>query len=429
MNELISLLPESNSIRGYLESTLKSIDYIDSIQLQRDITKFASAALGIKKYIGPLLANIRENVIFIGMQLVRGALSILSMVTGTHILIKFALSILDIGLAYFNTEQNIDIVMKNIIEQQRYDEMTNECEGAKLWFVNATIFLCGIGVRKLSANETSSLSAHVPMNIGVSLLGKLTSIIKKLQIQICQNKLNKRRNSKFKRLMKYIHMYCCLAMLHKSVLLQLYALLYISDNSPAIADGIKAVLDKQNAQDMSLLDFLTHPTKDNVILSFLFESTEHEIVNKFLGLEMKVNELKHLTEGEFVIRPLASPTQCLYMSEHIGMLELSEWAPYSQTKFRFHAKGKNTFAISVLKWPGYFIRIGFFGKLVYGSGGIPHEHAEFKIVPIQEKGNGGVCHLLATRALDTQLLCASSDGVYGIGCKPNDSSFWIIQKG
>lgn len=99
--------------------------------------------------------------------------------------------------------------------------------------------------------------------------------------------------------MKYVHMYCCLAILRKGVLLHLYALLHLSNNSPGIENGVKAVLNEQIAQDMSVREFLTKPNKENVILSFLFDPIEHEIVErKFLGLrEIKVKELQHLTDG------------------------------------------------------------------------------------------------------------------------------------
>ncbi|CAC5389213.1 unnamed protein product [Mytilus coruscus] len=402
---------------------------MNSSELKKEIENFASAALEIKKSNNE---DFSSNI-SIGIKLVRGAFTILSFLKGGLPVTTSAYLILSIGMAAFNMkeEPNIDNVAKDIIGQEKDQEMTNECEGAKLVFVSSTKFLCGIGVRKLATHEISSLSAHVSIDAGVNLLGKLMSIIVDLQNKTCQSNLDSRKTVQFNRLMKYVHMYCCLATLRKGVLLHMYTLLHISDNSPGIASGVKAVLDEQNAQDTSLLEFLTRPKKENAILSFLFDPIQYEIVEKFLGLrEMKVNELKHLTEGKFTIRPLAYPTKRLYMANVPGSwILVSEKAETSQTIFRFHAKYYNTFTISSLKWPEYFIRMEMGGVWVAGKKGCPDGQADFKIVQIAEKHHGETCYLLAPTDMKTKLLYAASVGrVCGESCKPNDKQFWMIEK-
>lgn len=231
--------------------------------------------------------------------------------------------------------------------------------------------------------------------------------------------------------MKYVNMYCCLVTIRKGVLLHLYALLHISDSIPQLERRVKAVLDEQNAQDKSLLEFLIKPNKENVILSFLMDPNQHEIVEKFLDLrEVKVNEFKHLTAGEFIITPLAYPTKRLYMADVFGKwIRISENAETSQTKFTFHSKDYNTFTISSIKWPEYFIRMEMGGVWVAGKKGCPDGQADFKIVQIDEVNKGEPCYLLAPTVMKTKLLYAASKGrVCGESCIPNTNHFWMIEK-
>lgn len=427
MEELILLLPEGNVIRENYESASKAIDDMNSSDLKKEIENFVSAALEIKKSNNE---DFSSNI-SIGVKLVRGAFKILSSLKDNPVAAS-AYYILSIGMAAFNMkeEPNINNVTKGILGQEKDQEMTNECDGAKLVFISSTKFLCGIGVGKLASHEISSLSAHVPIDTGVSLLGKLASIITDLQTKTCRIHLDVRKTLQFERLMKYVHMYCCLAILRKGVLLHMYTLLHISD-SPGIANGLKAVLDEQNAQDTSLLKFLTKPNKENVILSFFFDPIQYEIVEKFLGLrEMKENEFKHLTEGPFTIRPLAYPTKRMYMANVPGsFIRVSDNVEDSQTKFRFHAKYYNTFTISSLRWPEYFIRMEMGGLWVAGKKGSPDGQADFKIVQVEDKNKEETYYLLAPTAMKTTFLYSAFIGrVCGESCKPNNNQFWMIEK-
>lgn len=429
MEELISLLPEDSGIRRHMQSSLMALVYMHSSKLKTEIENFASAAVEIMKSDNEDFGfNIKT-----GIKLVRGACMILSLLNVGNPVASCAHLILSIGMAAFNMkeEPNIDCVVKSILGQEKDQEMTNECEGARSVLVSSTKFLCGIGIRELAPHEISSLSANVPINAGVNLIGKLASIIKDLLIKTCQIYFNGRKQKYFDGLMKHVNMYCCLATLRKGVLLHMYALLHVSDNSPGIANGVKAVLDEQNAQDTLLLEFLTKPTKENCILSFLFDPIKHETVEKFLGLnEMKVNELKHLTEGEYTFRSLAYPKKRLYMANVPGSLVLlSETADPSQTKFKCHAQEFNTFTISSLKWPEYFIRMEMSGLWVAGKNGSPDDQADFKIVQVEDKNKGETYYLLAPTAMKTRFMYAAFKGrVCGERCTPKDNQFWMIEK-
>lgn len=178
-----------------MQSSLMALVYMHSSKLKTEIENFASAAVEIMKSDNEDFGfNIKT-----GIKLVRGACMILSLLNVGNPVASCAHLILSIGMAAFNMkeEPNIDCVVKSILGQEKDQEMTNECEGARSVLVSSTKFLCGIGIRELAPHEISSLSANVPINAGVNLIGKLASIIKDLLIKTCQIYFNGRKQKYF----------------------------------------------------------------------------------------------------------------------------------------------------------------------------------------------------------------------------------------
>ncbi|CAC5395701.1 unnamed protein product [Mytilus coruscus] len=174
MEEFISLLPEGNAIRGYLESASMAIVDMNSSELKIEIESFASAAIGMAAFNmkeEPNINNVAKGILglekdqemtneYEGAKLVfvsfpemmeefisllpegnaiRGYLESASMaivdMNSSELKIEIeSFASAAIGMAAFNMkeEPNINNVAKGILGLEKDQEMTNEYEGAKL---------------------------------------------------------------------------------------------------------------------------------------------------------------------------------------------------------------------------------------------------------------------------------------------------------
>lgn len=417
--------PQAATLREYFTKASMTFDDLNSSKLKEDVENFASAVIEIRMINASEVIN---NVTF-GIKLIRSAFVILSLIKGKNPVTTCAYLILSIGMESLNMIGKTTVTMLvDMLEQQNEKELINECKSVKEGFVYAANVLCGFGIRQLTESDQST-ALSVVLELGVDLLNRLNFIIHDLKNKTCLKYVDGRKYPEFERLMNLVKMYCILATLRKSVLLHVYALLNIIEEIPIWLGKVKTLLDEQYAKDTTLLKFLTKPQKENVILSFLFDPYNHLLVQNCLCVS-EISDLKYLTKGEFVIRPYAYPTHFLYMADVPGSwILISERAVTTQTKFKFHAKKENTFTISSLKWPEYFIRMEMDGLWVAGNKTNHDKHEEFKIVRMEDEKTREISFVLATSGMNTKFLCAASVGrVCGDSCKPNDYHFWIIEK-
>ncbi|CAC5422888.1 unnamed protein product [Mytilus coruscus] len=390
---ILEILPIDDELRKALQSVFSELDKLsdaDSEELRSSIVSFVSLLPSLKK---------NDLNVAVGVQLFQNASSIFKQLSTVHPVFSVVYFVVVAGMALFNRQTNgpnLETTLKEMLKEQSDSDMLNECEGIKCTLTKYAKLVCAMGDKKLETHEVSAVCAMVPIGDGFATMGKLAKRIKELRDEEYE-KYCSYRTSEFEKIVRYIHVYCCLDTMKRGILWHIFALLKFSNNSPSLIKGVKAVIEEQQDENRELLKFLVRPSRETAIIHYSGNLFEHQIIQQFLEEhEMKMDDLNFLCEGVYHIKPVMYKDSKMYMAKNkLPGLKFVRWTytksvTQKKTRFTFQRAsiGGNYFHINSHRHTEYHVRAVINGMWVEGSRGDPSAvNGTWKIIPIDSGGN------------------------------------------
>ncbi|XP_069133733.1 LOW QUALITY PROTEIN: toxin CrTX-A-like [Argopecten irradians] len=131
-------------------------------------------------------------------------------------------------------------------------------------------------------DDISDIIRLIDINIGIKTLGEIESRIFSMMDNGPQTQSEKDLSAHTERVIKYIDMYCHLAILRDAVMLELYALITTSGYSDCLAEGIKAGLKGEHERDVNMLKPLVLPNQKLVRFASAFDPERWPFTFKFV---------------------------------------------------------------------------------------------------------------------------------------------------
>ncbi|CAG2207012.1 unnamed protein product [Mytilus edulis] len=307
------ILPIDDELQKALHSVFDELDKPidnDSEKLRSSIVSFVSLLSSLKK---------NDLNVAVGGKLFQNASSIFKQLSTVHPVFSVLYFVIVAGMTLFNRQTNgpnLETTLREMLKEQSDNDMLNECEGIKCTLTKYAKLVCAMGDKKLETHEVSAVCAMVPIGDGFATMGKLAKRIKELRDEEYEKYCNN-RTSEFEKIVRYIHVYCCLDTMKRGILWHIYALLKFSNNSPSLIKGVKAVIEEQQHENKELLKFLVWPSRETAIIHYSGNLFEHEIIQQFLEEhEMKMDDLNFLCEGVYHIKPVVYKDSRMYMAKH-----------------------------------------------------------------------------------------------------------------
>ncbi|XP_052060735.1 uncharacterized protein LOC127701015 isoform X2 [Mytilus californianus] len=412
---ILEILPIDNELQKALQSVFDELDKLsdaDSEELRSSIVSFVSLLPSLKK---------NDLNVVVGVQLFQNASSIFKQLSTVHPVFSVLYFVIVAGMALFNRQTNspnLETTLKEMLKEQSDSDMLNECEGIKCTLTKYAKLVCAMGDKKLETHEVSAVCAMVPIGDGFATMGKLAKRIKELRDEEYE-KYCSYRTSEFEKIVRYIHVYCCLDTMKRGILWHIYALLKFSNNSPSLIKGVKAVIEEQQDENRELLKFLVQPSRETAIIHYSGNLFEHKIIQQFLEAhEMKMDDLNFLCEGVYHIKPVMYKDSKMYMAKNkFPGLKFVRWTytkSVAQKKNRFTFQrasiGGNYFHINSHRHTEYHVRAVINGMWVDGLSGDPSAvYGTWKIIPI-DSGGKSKYYLIAPQGFTNMFLFAGFTG-------------------
>ncbi|XP_076112635.1 uncharacterized protein LOC143080597 [Mytilus galloprovincialis] len=415
---ILEILPIDDELQKSLQSVFVELDKLsdtDSEELRSSIVSFVSLLPSLKK---------NDLNVAVGVQLFQNASSIFQQLSTVHPVFSVLYFVIVAGMALFNRQTNgpnLETTLREMLKEQSDNEMLNECEGIKCTLTKYAKLVCAMGDKKLETHEVSAVCAMVPIGDGFATMGKLAKRIKELRDEEYE-KYCSYRTSEFEKIVRYIHVYCCLDTMKRGILWHIYALLKFSNNSPSLIKGVKAVIEEQQEENKELLNFLVRPSRETAIIHYSGNLFEHKIIRQFLEEhKMKMDDLNFLCEGVYHIKPVMYKNSKMYMAKNkLPGLKFVRWTytkSVAQKKTRFTFKRAsivgNYFHINSHRHTEYHVRALSNGMWVEGLSGDPSAgNGTWKIIPIDNEHDEekSKCYLIAPQGFTNMFLFAGFTG-------------------
>ena len=267
-----------------------------------NLPKFANAG---DDPIGAVVAAVNIAAIFASMTGPKGMLvsTVLNFVSGFLSLF---------GKAGTKKKSVGQIVREQIDEalDEFYDRtLTAEASGAEQLLQVSKTFLDGIAQEgePLGVNEAISLAAHVPVYNGIPFMGTLARNIEDLV------KENKAKDAK--KCLKYIELYCTIAIL-KEMTLQQYASV-LPESFTATRRGINDVLVFLRHTQTLLLKFLYESDLGGKIMPY-FDPDVRNVTDAYLGKYLGVPNYDRSLAGTYCFTPGGSKLSMTWLESYRG---------------------------------------------------------------------------------------------------------------
>ncbi|XP_033751906.1 uncharacterized protein LOC117335812 isoform X2 [Pecten maximus] len=204
---------------------------------------------------------------------------------------------------------------------------------------NVIIGACSDSDKSPSRSDISDLIQMIDIKAGIKTLGKIESRISSLMENQPKAQSEEAVSTYTERVLKYIDMYCHLAILRDAVMLEFYALLTSSGHSGCLAEGVRAGLKGEHERDRNLVKSLVLPNQKHVRFASFFDPDRWPFTFKFMEDCKDLPALENLDKVPIAMRTMkwmnwfathdTSPAICL------RSLKSSLEKPLDKTKHNF----------------------------------------------------------------------------------------------
>lgn len=189
------------------------------------------------------------------------------------------------GLPNGNPIEMLTKVISGVIDANTDSVIKGNAESACRMFTFSHNLIIGAGSvpdKTPTKDDISDIIRLIDINTGIKTLGEIESRILSMMEIESQTKSEKDLSAHTERVIKYIDMYCHLAILRDAVMLELYALITTSGHSDCLAEGIIAGLKGEHERDVNLLKPLVLPNQKHVQFASVFDPERWPFTFKFV---------------------------------------------------------------------------------------------------------------------------------------------------
>ncbi|XP_060069852.1 toxin CaTX-A-like [Ylistrum balloti] len=320
-----------------------------------------------------------------------------------------------------------------------YDVMKADVDGACRVFSFAHHVLIGVSSDSdecPNRREISDVINTIGINNGVNTLGKIASRIVSLMENEPTTQSERELSMYSERVIKYIDMYCHLAILRDAVMLEFYALLISSGHSDRLAKGVTEGMEGEHERDRNLMKSLVLPNQKHVRFASFFDPDRWPFTFKFIEGYKDFYTMDNLDKVPVVMNTVkwmnwfathdTKPAVCL------RSLKSSLERPLDKLKHNFvllKKEGSSCYYICPQgKKDMYVVMRNDDKKWVEVRRGKPGKEGEWNLFNVQDKDS---VYILSTRRWPVHFLSMSDTWlgwIHGKTASVSDPSVqWIIQ--